>query len=194
MNKDKFYAKLEHFWYYYKVHTIIAAIVLFVAYTLVSQMLTDVKPDYEIGLVSAEAVSDTALADLQSTVERFCEDLNGDGKVTVKLSYFHIDLSGQTASAGNYLDLSSLDGDLVGKYSGMFFLADTPSFWENTHALAYLDGGSPAEEATDFENMVLPFSQIPGLSGLGMDELNLGIRIDHPQEQQYRALLDRLRS
>lgn len=79
-------AKIENFWYHYKYHSI-ALIIVFVTLA-VSITQCSLKPDYDYKIVVATrsmTLSTIQLDAVKSELNRYGEDVNGDGEVNLLL-------------------------------------------------------------------------------------------------------------
>lgn len=187
--KNKIISGLRYFWYYYRIHTIIALAVLFIFGPMVWEMITAVHADYSVAIVSQQYYDDQTMAAFQQVLDERCEDLNGDGHIKVDVMYYQVDLKDPSK---NDAGVSALDGDLIAGKSGLFLLEDPETFQRISYALTYLDGSEPEEESMDLERMLLPASECAALQGLGFDDLQIGLRLGHEQEAAYRRLLNSL--
>ena len=156
---------LQNFWYYYKIPVIVILVVLAAGIYLILTHRGNVSSDYDAAVVSPRAFSVEQISQIQSVLEGAGRDQNGDGKVvvTVHVYRFAIGMDGQDTK-----EVAGLDADLVGKQSGIFF-TDTPEQFEKS-----TNGICRAADA-------IPVSEIPLLSGFGIDDLFLLIRTDADQ-------------
>ncbi len=77
--------KLQNIWFHYKwliIGTVFAAIVLAV---MITQCATKPKYDLEVIFYTYEAASDKNLQKLGDYLEQYCEDIDGDGKVSIQV-------------------------------------------------------------------------------------------------------------
>lgn len=81
-----FKAWCANYWYHYKYHTIVALVLLITAAITIAQCSTRTKYDYEI-VVATETVFLTGgqLDSVKEQLEKYGDDLNGDGEVNVLL-------------------------------------------------------------------------------------------------------------
>lgn len=123
---DAFFAKLKNFWYYHKIHVMIAAAVLAVAVYLGAQSAGVPEADYHIGLITTTPRSDAQLDALTNGFAVNGTDLNGDGQVLVQLHTYFVDLADDSPNAGvnNSDKVAALDADLIGRVSGIFLTED----------------------------------------------------------------------
>ena len=100
------------------------------------------------------------------------EDLNGDGKVAVKLNVYTMDFGNEDSDA--YLDMAGttkLSTDIQGALSSIFILYDPAGFQQTTGTLRYLDGSLPQSDAdSDWWNMVYRWTDCPALAGLDLGD------------------------
>ena len=166
--------KFKNFWYYYKVPLIIILVIAIVGlYFFLTQRGT-VSSDYDIAIVSPRGVSAEQMEKLQNVLERGGTDQTGDGAVhaDVHVYRFSIGEDGQDPK-----EIAGLDADLVGKLSGIFFVEDPDRFEESTNGIG---------KAAD----AVPVSDIPALSGCGLDDLYLLQRRD--ADEKYSDLRSNL--
>ena len=166
--------RLANFWYYHKIHTVILLAVLAAGIYLFLTHRSTVKSDYDIAIVSPRACTEEQTAAIKSVIEQSGTDQNGDGRVTadIHIYRFAIGEAGQDQQA-----VAGLDADLVGKMSGIF-LVDSPGKFE-----AATNGLGTVADA-------IPVSDIPALSGCGIDDLWLLIRTE--ADDKYSSILSAL--
>ena len=163
-------SRLQNFWYYYKVHTIIILAILAAGlwFYLQDKLLT--SPDYDVAIVSPRGFSDEQLGKIRRLLELMGKDQDRDGfvRVMVNLYSFAIGEEGQDQT-----EIAKLDADLVGHRSGIFFTEDPEQFEASTNGIG---------KAAD----AIPVSEIPLLSDCGIDDLYILIRED--AEDKYTEL------
>ena len=76
-------------WWYYNwgIVAVAAMVVVGVAY-VAHGLLTTVDPDYTVAVVTAEALPDEAVQNLQSALEAYADDANNDGAVVVQVNNY----------------------------------------------------------------------------------------------------------
>ena len=129
--------RIENIWFYYKKHILIGlAVVLVLAYLGIQKLNTE-KPDYHIGLVRSESLSDGDLNALNAAFTAAGQDLNGDGQVLVQIHTYYADLADDSENAGvnNAEAVQGLDADLIGNMSGIFLLEDVDTFQRITNGI-----------------------------------------------------------
>ncbi|MBQ8533606.1 MAG: hypothetical protein IJ462_02110 [Clostridia bacterium] len=85
--------KIEHFWFYYKWHTIGALFAAFALTVCLVQCSMEEKADTTIGLYMDRQFTGSETDLLADVLSEYCEDTNGDGEVVVKIydySYLEI--------------------------------------------------------------------------------------------------------
>lgn len=91
MNKVPFKKKLENFWYYYKVHTIVAVFVIISLTILITQCSMRVNPDMTVIIASTTVnFTDEQQTALEQKLAEYTEDINNDGKKVVSVENFYI--------------------------------------------------------------------------------------------------------
>ena len=143
--------KFQNFWYYYKIPSIIALIVLAAGIYFFLIQRRSVESDYHAAIVSLQNLSADQLERVQRVLESVGQDQNGDGSVAI----------GQDGQGMN--EAAALDADLVGNHSGLFFVDDPEMFEKSTNGIG---------KAAD----AVPVSGIPLFSGCGIDDLYFLVR------------------
>jgi hypothetical protein len=84
--------KLENFWYHYKWHTIVAAVVVIIVAIVLSQLLSKPKYDAHILYAGDTQIKNTSVdgdlphyQKLLSSLKRVVNDENGDGSIDISL-------------------------------------------------------------------------------------------------------------
>ena len=168
--------KWNNFWFYHKTHVIVAVIAaLFVAY-MVYDMVTKVHPDYNVAILTSKTIPSDLSDQLGDEIEKYGEDLNGDGEVVVQMNVFEI----AQGEAANTMDPNMQMAGIV-KFQGdvqtgdsYIYLTDDDSFvayGTEEGMFTYLDGSQPEEGAKDYENMRLPMSECKGLADTEIGEI-----------------------
>lgn len=127
--------KLQNFWFYYKIHLLIALAVVLVLGYFAAQRAGTVQPDYHIGLVREIPCTDAELGAIEDIFTAAAADVNGDGEVTLQIHTYYVDLADDRPNAGvsNAEVVQALDADLVGGMSGIFLLEDVDAFQRVTN-------------------------------------------------------------
>ena len=146
--------KWKTWWWYHKVHVLIAATALAVVLYSVLPGLLAAKPDYSVALITTEGIPDETMAALKERFEQAADDANGDRKILVDVVHYGADLSGETEGTVNYMEASKLDADLVGSVSGIFLLDRPAGFRANTAVT--IEPETPCKELAFFKGISLP--------------------------------------
>lgn len=159
---------MKNFWFYYKKHVLIGLAVLAVLAYLGIRKAATPRPDYHIALVQTVPCTEEELAALEERFAAAGADVNGDGRVLVKVHTYFVDLKEGSDNVGfsNADPVAALDADLIGNVSGIFLLEDVDTFRKVTNDIL-------EEETRDFG-----------------DTLQLVLRKNASDE--YRALADNL--
>ncbi len=149
--------KRKNFWYYNKWYFLIGAVVLFfVVYTIVD-IVTQVRPDYQIGLITTIGYPNNTETVLAEQLAPFFDDRNGDGQVVVTVNIFSI-AGPQTASTIDPNMQMANQTKLVGDIStgeSMIFLVDNPALLNAQYGLfPYNDGTEPVPYESDEDDLV----------------------------------------
>ena len=160
--------KRKNWWYYYKWHVLIGAVLLGIVGSIVWNALSQVEPDYGIAYVGNSVLPDDTAAALEAGFAALGEDLNGDGRVTVRLSQYAS--SGDTDAGAAYSASVHLMGDILDCESYFFLLEDPVMFQTNYHILCKLDGSLPAAGDHSAEGTYLAWEQCPTLTGMELGE------------------------
>lgn len=177
-------SKWDNFWYYHKIHVIIAICLILLAGVLVKDLVGKVEPDYQIALITEQSYPEDKTEALQNEVAKYGEDLNADGRIVVKVSNYVVSNGTDNANvdmniqAANYTRLS---GDFQ-MGSSFIFITDDASFkyqQENAQVFSYLDGTTPKAGAVDYENMRISLKDCKKLNAAsyGMENLSASLRI-----------------
>ncbi|HEX3039077.1 MAG TPA: hypothetical protein VHP54_02115 [Caproiciproducens sp.] len=165
-------SKWENFWYYHKWHVVAGVFILFVVLFTVYDFRSKENPDYEIGLITQVSYPSDVTDALEAQFAKSGTDLNGDGKVTVRVNLYMVG-NGETSSGmsdpntqmAGYVKITA---DLSNGTS-MIFVTDDASLAKEQgqiHIFSYLDGSTPAEGAKDYDRMRVPLKDCRGLSNL----------------------------
>ncbi|MCH3972944.1 MAG: hypothetical protein LKE53_09340 [Oscillospiraceae bacterium] len=132
--------KRANFWYYHKWHVLIAIAAILLASLFLYDLFGKTKPDYQIGLITKYQVDQETINTMQTTLAKYADDKNGDGKVVIEVSNYAVgmaDTNQQVAAANE----TRLMGDFS-DYSDMLFFCDTTGYnyiqeqggWDTSHA------------------------------------------------------------
>ena len=78
-------SRWENFWYHHKLKFWLILFAVVVTVVVVVQMVKRDDPDYRVMLITADLYTDKDLDELATYLEKYGEDLDGDGKVEVQI-------------------------------------------------------------------------------------------------------------
>ena len=157
--------KRKNWWHYHKWHVIIGAVLLGIAVDLLLHALEigQIKPDYQVAYVGTNALPDDTVAAIENAFAALGEDVNGDGRVVVKLVQY---ASASGADTGVLTSTEvTLTADLLECESYFFLLEDPEQFQVLYHALRKLDGSLPEDGDYSAKDTYLSWGQCPVLAG-----------------------------
>ncbi len=162
--------KRQNWWYYHKIHLLVGFVVVLIGGYFVYDMVTKVYPDYTIAVLSEDECGGDLLECVADELSDYGVDRNGDGQVVVSIANYALGSgdgntddaqTAQVAQAG----MAKLAGDTT-TFDSVIYISD-PSCFErlkNESLYAYIDGTTPEEGATDYENMYVLWSDCKGLA------------------------------
>lgn len=159
--------KRQNWWFHHKVHLIATVLVIACLISIVYSVASKEKPDYTVTLMTEYTVPSDLQTDLEEHLEKYAEDLNGDGKVVVALQYCRF-----YAGSSSEYEVSELQASFV-KFAADASEGDTMLFIYDQQSYDYLDQNEmdgffgPAHEGEE-ENHCL-WADMEGLKAL---ELN----------------------
>ncbi len=106
---------LENFWYHHKVGVLVGGFALLALVIILVQTFTRTRPDYTVMLVTDEPYVTDEITQLEQTLALYGEDLNGDGKIVVKIANLAIGGTKNTVQTANIQALQAklLSGDTL---------------------------------------------------------------------------------
>lgn len=159
--------KAKNWWYYNKRILLFVAIVAAIAISWIYSVVSNVDPDYSVGMVTAFSLPSEVREELEAYLTPFCDDRNGDGKVKVVVSSY---VFGGGATSQDYQLLQASFARFAGDASMgscMIYFHDEESMKVAGDAMEgffmYNDGTPMADDAKDFENASRPWSDFAGL-------------------------------
>lgn len=158
----------KNWWHYHKWHVAVGVVLAGIGVNLVCRALGvgQVRPDYQVAYVGENALPGGTAAAIEEAFAALGEDLNGDGRVTVRLNQY------PTAGADPGMAAASqatLMADILEGESYFFLLEDPERFQANYRSLCRLDGSLPEEGDYSAQGTYLPWTGCPVLA-----ELELG--------------------
>lgn len=156
-----FSQKWENFWFYYKKHVIIGAIILIMLVWLIKDIVVQPSYDYDITFAARGYFSDETQAAVHDAFVSVGEDLDGNGEVTVNISFILLPtLEGQyTEYEAEQAGQVKLMGAVTAEEALIYVLddnmlqymfADDMSFFEDL-SVSYPDNELVAQYGYDIE-------------------------------------------
>lgn len=166
------YTKKEKFlnWLHYnKLWVVAVTLILWVAGSMVWNVLGigQVKPDYRMAYVGSRKLTEGTVEALETALASFGRDVNGDGKVTVRLTQ-HITADPTNTDNlmyGYAADMTVL-ADITEGESTFFLLENPVDFQISFQILAQPDGSAPAEDDFEALDKVFLWENCPALASL----------------------------
>lgn len=159
--------KRRNWWDYHRLHVIIAAVLAVVAAVMIWDIFIqrDPVPDYQIAYIGSTYLPADTASSLETALAELGEDLNGDGRVLVKVKeypLFAADTNFQTVMAAQV----QLNSDVTNCESFFFLMEDPALFSTQFELLAYPDGSVPTQWTEPDEAMWYAWTDCPVLMGL----------------------------
>ena len=162
--------KRKNWWYYYKWHVAVGAVLLYILCDLVCGALGigETKPDYRVAYVGRNNLPDDTVSALEAVLAAMGEDLNGDGKTVVELRQYAF--SGGDEGGAAYSAGIKLTADLTECESYFFLLENPAQFQMNYRSLRKLDGSLPEDGDYSADNTYLAWGDCPVLAEMELGE------------------------
>lgn len=181
--------KRKNWWHYHKWYVFLGMVLLAILCDIGWHVLRTAKPDYQVAYVGTDALPEDTVAALEAGFAALGEDLNGDGRVTVRLVQYAS--SGGADAGAAYSAEVQLMSDLLDCESFFFLLEDPDRFQLNYHSLCRLDGSLPEENDYSAEGTYLAWDQCPVLAGMELGEYSYSL-MGQTVTGDSRALVSRL--
>ena len=163
--------KAENWWFHHRVKVITGIVAAAMLFSIFFSIFSKEKADYTVFLVTSYTMPTDGVNELRRCFEQYADDRNGDGKVVVHVeTYVFSDKmtesqqqfqQEQAALARFSVDLSLNDSMLV-FHDDTAFQVFAPDCFDRF--FQYNDGTPIPEGATDFENAMIAWEDIPGLA------------------------------
>ncbi|CDZ23265.1 putative membrane protein [[Clostridium] cellulosi] len=174
MTKEQFKKKLSNFWYYYKIHTIVAVFAIICVAFMVKQCAERIEPDMEIIMVTdSVTLSEDKVTDIENMLSKYTDDLNRDGRKFVRCDY--INMNQKQDAQVLYALQTKLMAEIAGSDTALFITDDTflKRFQEQGMFLDLKDVGLSGQYGVKLSK--LPDFKIQDMP-TGFYDLNLSIR------------------
>ncbi len=184
--------KISNYFYHNKVYIIFGTLIAALAAFLIYDYVSTVRPDAVVMIIASDGEFNFISEDISKLLEQYCADNNGDGKISVRVSYLPV--SPDENSAGMYsqqADSTKLMAEFQGTEAIMIMgdyeacellgitedvLADLSEYFpddENVSELGYMLNGTDFAKDIGYEgladNIFLGFRQ-PKKGGFGTSE------------------------
>lgn len=158
-----------NWWYYHwgivAVVAVLAVSVIYVAHGL----LTTVDPDYTVAVVTAEALPDEAVQNLQSALEAYADDANNDGAVIVQVNNYTWSANASLTEQNQQMaGATQMNTDLANGESKIWILEDPEGF-----EAAY--GALSEKLGSDWQTKLIMWSQQSALSKLDLGSYDTSV-------------------
>lgn len=194
--------KWKNWWYYYKRHVAVGAILLFCVADLIGGAIQAHRetPDYSVAYIGSTPLPEDTAAAFTDALEAIGEDLNKNGTVRVALNQYLIyaeDTADETSiTKGDNLSYAyasqvRLTADFESCDSFFFLMEDPERFQNDYQILARLDGSIPQDDPGAALPLYLSWSESPFLSRLSLGEYqesNLGETITGSSQEILSGL------
>lgn len=166
-----------NFWYYNRWKILISALCVVLVFSFVYSMVTRVKPDYQIALMTQIAYPQDVYEQMADQMEQYAEDLNGDGKVVIQINNYQYIQGAATEKA----DANTVMAGVV-KFSAdaqtgesMIYITDETSYQNvaesGTGYFVYLDDWTtpPENGAEDLDRTKVAWKDCKGVASFDVD-------------------------
>lgn len=161
--------KIGNFFYHNKLYIIIGTLFAALAIFLIYDIISTTRPDAAVMIIAEDEEFEYIKNNMESVLERYCRDYNGDGKIYVRVSYLpaaveEYSLTDQANSTKLVAEFQSGDSIIVigdrevcetmGITEGV--LADMSEFFpgdENAMELGYMLNGTSFAEDIGYEEL-----------------------------------------
>lgn len=160
--------KRKNWWHYYKWHIAIGAVLGGIGINILCHTLGigQIRPDYQVAYVGKDALPDDTAAAIEAAFAALGEDLNGDGRVTVRLNQYS---SGGSTDAEMAISSEvTLMADILNRDSYFFLLDDPAGFQVKYRSLRRLDGSLPEEGNYSADGTYLAWDDCPALADVDL--------------------------
>lgn len=90
--------RISNFFYHNKMYIIFGTLMAALAAFLIYDYVSNVRPDAVIMIIASDGEFNFITEDISSLLEQYCRDNNGDGKISVRVSYLPVSPDEDSAS------------------------------------------------------------------------------------------------
>lgn len=158
--------KRANWWWYNKRIVLAVAFFAVVIGVSVFTALSEAKPDYTVAIMTEYTFPGDLQEDVETMLERYGEDLNGDGKVVVDVQHFHF-----LAKANTEYEANELQAAYV-RFAADASGGDSMIYIYDTTGDAYMEAndlGDYFAPAGDLKEKSVLWADVPGLNTLVVD-------------------------
>lgn len=163
--------KAANFWFYYRWWILGGGLVLIMAALMIRDVLSNVEPDYTLGLLTPNPISEDVVAGMEAALLPYIDDRNGDGKTVVRLSQYNIPAGDEEAAdpMAQMAGMTRLSGDIQMGESMLFITDNIEKYQNKLELFCYNDGSDPPLGGQpDYTKMGVPLSSCPALAGVDL--------------------------
>lgn len=169
----------KNWWHYHKVYLLVGVIALALVGSFIHSIVSKVTPDYQVAFLTAYVWPEDTLEELQNHLQLYGEDLNGDGEVVVQLNTYS--LGGMQDEDADPTQMQAIIVRITADISEMesvIFLHDEEGFASLLNMgveglFVYRDGTDMPDDATDYENAMRNWADVPGLEAFHVQASSL---------------------
>ncbi len=170
-----FRQKWQHFMDYIFPWCVGLGILAAVALWLLADALGTEKPDYRIGFVCAQTLTDETVEQLEQAAAQYGADLNRDGRVIVELDQYPLSYTDDYASPYTQMaGVSALSSDLRDVDFVCFIVENPEKFVQSCDTVLTLQGGQPTVGQTAGE-LTVPWGALAAFAGLDLNETDAAL-------------------
>lgn len=165
--------KVINFWFYYRWWVMGGGFALIMAFLLIRDIASNVKPDYTMGLLTQHAIREEVIVQMETAMLPYIDDRNGDGKTVIRLSPYNIAV-GDAAEAvdpmAHTANMTRLSGDIQMGESMLFITDNLAEYQEMMELFCYNDGSAPPiDQQPDYTKMGIPLKDCPAFAGVDLE-------------------------
>ena len=167
-----FKEKSQNFWFYYGKIVVIALIIIIILTVCIAQCVSRVNYDLGVTVYTASPVSDADAKKIAEYLEKYAEDINGDGEVNIQVNNcsYSAESNVQYAQAVN----TKIQAIIAADYEAVLFITDNTTY-ERLNSISD-DTGLFEQNGIVLQNDFYEFCDTDDLIGLPHD-LNLSLRL-----------------